>query len=270
MNLGYSSATASIYSIEEAFRFADELKLDFIELTYDYCDFLPTSQLPKQVNELRAATGIDITVHLPFIDLNIASLISAVRKATIDQTLKALDYAHEVNALCGVLHTGQVFIYQPVPMQSAFDALHDSLAQLSQSDVPIALENLGLYVDGLIRSPEQLKDLTDAFKMHNCLDFGHALIENNRNWPNVSAISEDMIRDYYQTLGERVIHLHLCNNNGQDDLHSATTKGVIDYKTHQHYLNDFKGSICLEVAGGREAVKQSAQHMRNLEAVTLY
>jgi sugar phosphate isomerase/epimerase len=267
MKLGYSSATAGIYDIDEAFRFAEELKLDFIELTYDYCDFLPESQTPKRVNELRAATGIDVSVHLPFIDLNIASLITAVRQATITQTLKALDYAQKVQALCSVLHTGHMFIYQPVPKQAALDALHDSLSQLSGVSVPIALENLGLYGDGLVRGANMLKDLTDSFGMYNCLDFGHALIEKSRNWSGTLEAHDDMIKRYFQVLGKRIIHLHLCNNNAQDDLHTATSQGVIDYQNYQSFLTSFQGTICLEIAGGREEVRKSTEHIRSLEAV---
>ena len=269
MQLGYSSATAGIYDIDEAFRFAEELELDFIELTYDYCDFLPSCQLAKRVNELKQATGIDITVHLPFIDLNIASLVKAIRQATVDQTLRGLEYAHNVNAICTVMHTGQVFIYQPVPMQASFDALHDSLSQLKDAQVPVTLENLGLYVDGLVRTPEQLKELTDMFKMGNCLDFGHAVIDNNRNWQEKDSISSDLIKDYTDVLGESIIHLHLCNNNGQDDQHTSTTEGIIDYQNYKNYLNNFKGSICLEVAGGRDVVRDSTKHMRSLEAVSV-
>ncbi len=269
MKLGYSSATAGIYDIDEAFRFAESLGLDFIELTYDYCDFLPNSQTSQRVNELQASTGISVTLHLPFIDLNIASLIKAVRKATIEQTLCALEYAHAINASCGVLHTGQMFIYQPVPKQHALDALYDSLSQLQGSDVPIALENLGLYIDGLIKEPTILRDLTDNYKMHNCLDFGHALIEGNRPWHAKQTFEQDMIQSYCDTLGQRVIHLHLCNNNGQDDQHKATHDGTINYKSYADYLNDFKGSICLEVAGGKDAVKSSVKHIHSLEAVAV-
>lgn len=267
MKLGYSSATAGIYNIDEAFRFADELNLNFIEITYDYCDFLPQAQLSKRVKELKASTGIDVTLHLPFIDLNIASLIKAVRKATVEQTLCALEYAEAIEASCGVLHTGHYFIYQPVPKEDAFNALRDSLGQLQQTSIPIALENLGLYMDGLIREPENLRSITDEFNMRNCLDFGHAVIEAERSWREKPNTGEDMIESYCESLGNRVIHLHLCNNNGQDDLHSATSQGVINYKKYQNYLNNFKGTICLEVAGGKEAVRESAAQLRSLEAI---
>lgn len=267
MKLGYSSATAGIYAIEEAFRFAESLELDFIELIYDYCDFLGSAQPAKQVRELKRATGIEVSLHLPFIDLNIASLIKLVRQASIEQTLRGLDYGQAIGANLGVMHTGHMFLYQPVALEEAFDALYDSLAQFQHSAVPIALENLGLRIDGLVKGPEMLKQITDRFSMHNCLDVGHIVIEANKSWSEPPLGTEDSIKRYFETLAERIVHLHLCNNNGQDDLHAPTTEGIINFSCYQHYLKAFTGTICLEVAGGREAVRKSVEHIRSLETV---
>ncbi|MCA9837284.1 MAG: sugar phosphate isomerase/epimerase [Trueperaceae bacterium] len=269
MKLGYSSATAGIYKVDEAFKFAESLGLEFVELIYDYCDYLSDAQPAKRVRELKAATGIGVTLHLPFIDLNIASLIKVVRKASVEQTLEALEYARAIEASCGVLHTGHIFLYQPVPLEQAFEALYDSLSQFQAAGVPIALENLGLLVDGLVKGPEMLRHITDKFGMHNCLDVGHALIEANRPWADPLLANEDNISSYIDTLGERIIHLHLCNNNAQDDLHAPTTDGHIDFRNYSSFLNAFKGSICLEVAGGKEAVAKSVAHIRALEAVAI-
>ncbi len=269
MKLGYSSATAGIYKVDEAFRFAESLGLEFVELIYDYCDYLTDAQPAKRVRELKAATGMDVSLHLPFIDLNIASLIKAVRKASVEQTLQALDYAEAINASCGVIHTGHIFLYQPVPLEIAFDALYDSLSKFQNSSVPIALENLGLMVDGLVKGPDVLRQITDKFGMYNCLDVGHAVIEANRPWADPLLANEDSISSYIDTLGKRIIHLHLCNNNAEADLHTATPDGVIDFSLYRDFLNDFSGSICLEVAGGKEAVKKSVEHIRALEAVRI-
>jgi sugar phosphate isomerase/epimerase len=267
MKLGYSAATAGLNNLEEAFRFADELAFEFLELNYDTCDFLPAAQPPKLVNQLVQHTGVAVTVHLPFVDTNIASLVPPIRKASVEQTLRGLEYAHAVNASCAVLHTGKVFIYQPVPMSTAYGALHTSLAELKHSSVKVALENLALYPDGLVREPELLQTFTQTANMYNCLDFGHAHIETWQPWRDEAWRGEDLIRKYINVLGERTIHLHLCNNNGKDDLHTATDKGTIPFERYADFLARFEGTICLEVAGGKEPVRRSAEHIRSLVAV---
>jgi sugar phosphate isomerase/epimerase len=267
MKLGFSAATAGLNKVEDAFRFAAELGFDFIELNYDTCDFLPNAQPAKNVTDLVAQTGLAVTVHLPFVDTNIASLMPTIRRASVEQTLRGLEYAHAVNAGCAVLHTGKVFIYQPLPFTAAYDALHTSLAELKGGSVPIALENLALYPDGLVREPEMLHMFTARAGMHNCLDFGHAHIETWQPWRDESVRGEDMIQKYIDVLGDDVIHLHLCNNNGKDDLHTATDKGTIPFERYAPFLERFKGMVCLEVAGGTEQVKRSAEHIRSLVAV---
>jgi sugar phosphate isomerase/epimerase len=273
MKLGYSSATAGLSKVDEAFRFASELDLDFIELNYDTCDFLPQAQPIKQVNELVKHTGIFVTVHLPFVDTNIASLMPTIRRASVEQTLRGLEYAHAVNASCAVLHTGKVFIYQPLPFEAAHDALHTSLAEL-KSDVKIALENLALFPDGLVREPEMLQRFTRAADMYNCLDFGHAHIETWQSWRDENLRGEDLIRKYLNVLGKDIVHLHLCNNNGKDDLHTATDKGTIPFERYADFFEVFTGTVCLEVAGGKGAdgkdqVRRSAEHIRSLTAVAV-
>jgi sugar phosphate isomerase/epimerase len=267
MKLGFSAATAGFTSIEGAFRFAGELGFDFIELNYDTCDFLPSAQPIKTVNELVKHTGIFATVHLPFVDTNIASLMPTIRRASVEQTLRGLEYAQAVNASCAVLHTGKIFIYQPVPFTAAYNALQLSLTELKSSSVPIALENLALYPDGLVREPEMLRDFTKAAGMGNCLDFGHAHIETWQSWRSESVRGEDMIRSYINTLAENILHLHLCNNNGKDDLHTATDKGTIPFERYADFLESFTGTVCLEIAGGQEQVRRSAEHIRSLVAV---
>lgn len=261
MLLGYSAMTAGIYDLDEAFALAGELGLEFVELSHDVSAFLPLAQPARRVRELCRATGVATTVHLPFIDLNLASLSEPVRRLALEQTLSGLEYAAEVGARCAVLHTGTVFIYQPRPLEDATAALLASLEALASQPVPVALENLGLYVDGLVQGPEMLRCVTRQSGMVNCLDFGHAHIEASRPW---SRGRGEPIAAYLEHLGEGIVHLHLCNNDGENDLHAATPDGTLDYERYTAYLRGFGGSICLEVAGGAESVRRSAAHIRGL------
>ena len=267
MKLGYSAATAGLYDLDAVFRFAAELELDFVELNFDTYDFLPAVQTAEEVIELKRATGIEVTLHLPFVDINIASLIPTARKAAVEQMQRGLDYGAAIDAGCAVMHTGHVFLYQPVPRERAFDALEASLTELRSSPIPIALENLAVFEDGLIREAAMLGRISKAAGFGNCLDFGHAHIEAIRPWRQGANWGNDLIRDYINTLGSNILHLHLCNNNGQEDLHTATDKGSIAFEKYSDYLANFKGTICLEVAGGPSEVRRSAKHIRSLISV---
>ncbi len=262
MQLGFSPMTAMMFDTDACFRLADELGLTFLELAYDLHEVMPALQDPQRIRDLVAATGVGVTVHLSFVDLNLASLMPAARRTAVERTQRGLGYAAEVGATCAVLHTGQRYLRHPLvdPMVDA--ALDDALRSLTGTGVPIALENLALGPHDLVRTPEALRDLTARHGLHNCLDFGHAHVQGTRDgWSALPA--------YLEVLGDAIVHLHLHNNHGESDEHLATDDGSLDYEPYRAFLSAFQGTICLEIAdappaGGEAALRASVAHLRGL------
>lgn len=254
MRLGFTPTTAGMLELEAAFRLAESLTLDFIELSADLHEIAPALQEPARVRELCRHSGLGVTVHLSYVDLNLASLIPAARRTAIERTLRGLEFAHQVEASCGVLHTGRHYLRHPLADQLVAEALSESLAALQGSAVPVALENLVLDEDDYLRTPEELAQLTRQFNLANCLDFGHAHIESR-------ASGEDRLGRYLKEL--KVIHLHLHNNHGASDEHLATPEGTIDYRQYREFLRGFAGTACLEITTA-EGVGASVRHLREL------
>lgn len=261
MRLGFSPLTAMMLDTEQAFRLAAELELDFVELSYDLHEIDPRLQDPKAVRELMRATGVGTTLHLSFTDLNLASLIPAARRTAVDRTLAGLAYAHEVDASCGVLHTGKHYQRHPMVDPMVSSSLRTSLDELVGPSVPIALENLALTGEDYLRTPAELRDLTVLHGWRNCLDFGHAHVQGRRE-------GFDAIDAYLRTLGDGIVHLHLHGNHGERDDHLATGEGTLDYAPYADYLADFRGTICLEIATGAAGVRASVAHLRGLVGAT--
>lgn len=257
MRLGYSPLTAGILDAEAGYRLAAELELDFVELSFDLHEVMPGIQEVKRVRELAAATGVGCTVHLSFVDLNLASVIPAARKSAVDRTLAGLDYGAEVGASCGVLHTGSNRIPYPQATMLAAAALDESLGALKDPVIPIAVENLALDEEGFVHGPAQLADVTRRYGLHNCLDFGHAHVEGTRT-------GQDLMSAYVESMGERLIHLHLHNNRGRSDEHLETSTGDLDYRDLLAMLPDFAGTACLEISTGEAGVRESVRHIRAL------
>lgn len=264
MNLGFSPMTAMLLDTEAAFRLAHELELGFLELDFDLHEVMPSLQDPKRVRELTRATGVGTTLHLSFVDLNLASLIPAARQSAVERTLRGLAYAEEVGATCAVLHTGQHFLRHPQVDPLVWAGLEASLRAVAGSAVTVTLENLVLSELDVLRTPEELRDLTRRHGLRNCLDFGHAHVQATRDgWPALGA--------YLDVLGADVVHLHLHNNHGDSDEHLGTDEGTLDYAPHRAYLAGFAGTICLEIgtgaAGGAVAgIRASVAHLRRLVA----
>ncbi len=257
MNLGYSPSTAGVLDLEDAFKLAAELDFTFVELAWEIFEILPDAGLLERTKALSQMTGVGVSVHLPFVDLNLASLVPSARQTAVERVQRALAGAAELNAICGVLHTGQNSVYHPLAVNYAMKALDKSFAEFSEV-VPIAAENLALTSQDLIQGPDALRDLTERAGFHNCLDFGHAYVEAGRTGER--ALTER----YFEVLGEHIIHLHVHSNDGLTDQHRPLSEGSLPYHRYANFLRGFSGTVCLEVTGGAEGVRSSAKHLRTL------
>lgn len=262
--LGFSPATSFILDLDEAFRLAGELSLDFVELSFDLQEIEARLQAPQKVRDLVRASGIETTVHLSYIDLNLASLVPAARATSVARSQRGIDYAGEIGALCAVLHSGRHYYRHPLTDELAESAARASLSELANPAVPVALENLALDAFDLVREPEALAAMTRHAGFGNCLDFGHAFVESRQPWRPEEKQGEDLIARYIGTLGERITHLHLHNNDGASDQHLPTSRGSLDYRRYASFLRTFGGTACLEIKGGAAEVRESVKHLREL------
>jgi sugar phosphate isomerase/epimerase len=270
VKLGFTPINAQMLDLERAFRFAAELELDFIELTFDLQEIEPLSQPVQAVRELTRATGIGTTVHLSYVDLNLASLMPNVRENSVARTNRGLEYAKEIGALLGVLHTGLIPMRHPLIMPRARAALTQSLEEITPL-VPIALENLGLDSYDLLRGPSELEAYTTAARFGNCIDLGHALVEgcttDRLDGSGTGGLINGLDRlESYKAGLSNVIHLHLQDNDGSDDQHHTLGTGSIDWAVQRDWLRNFSGSATLEISGGEDEVRQSVTFLRDLLA----
>ncbi|GAB5602996.1 sugar phosphate isomerase/epimerase [Thermus sp. FJN-A] len=254
MRLSFSPFNA-LLGYEEAFRLAAELGAD-LEVAYDLHEALPLPD-PKRLRATGEALGVGFTLHLPFVELNPASLIPSVRKLAEDRLRQALAFGEALGARVGVLHTGQVPVRHPMALDLAREALERTLTALLPLPFPVALENLALAEEDLLRGPEELKALLERFPQYGfCLDVGHALVELGPRGPLL----------YWEALGERLLHLHLHDNHGKRDDHLPVGSGSVPWERLAPRLQGFSGTAALEVGGGEEGVRQSLSRLRNLLA----
>ncbi len=252
MRLGFSPFNAEL-GYEGAFRLAAELGVD-LEVAYDLHEVLPLPD-PKSLKATGEALGVGFTLHLPFVELNPASLIKSVRQLSEDRIKRALEFGEALGARVGVLHTGQVPVRHPMALSLAREALEKTLTALLPLPFPIALENLALSEEDLLKGPEALKDLLARFPQYGfCLDVGHALVELGPRGPFL----------YLEALGEKLLHLHLHDNHGQRDDHLPVGTGSVPWEKLAPFLKGFSGTAALEVGGGAPGVRQSLGRLQGL------
>jgi sugar phosphate isomerase/epimerase len=272
VRLGYTPINARILDLDEAFKLASELELQFLELTFDMQEMLPSSQPVERVLELSRATGVGVTVHLSFVDLNLASLMPGVRENSLERTRRGLEYAAGVSALCGVLHSGLVPMRHPLVVARARELIARSMTELEPL-VPITLENLALDDYDALRGVDELEAVTNAAGagFGNCIDVGHALVEGTstelRDGMGSGGLGQGAKKlESYLTGLSRVIHFHLQDNNGLSDQHLALGRGKIPWQMVRARLEGFTGTLNLEVGPDADAVRQSVRFLRDLMA----
>jgi sugar phosphate isomerase/epimerase len=268
MRLGFTPLNAQMLDIGEAFKLAVELDLQFVELSFDAQELLPSSQDVTTVNELQRNTGVGVTVHLSYVDLNLASLMPGVAANSVERTRRGLEYAASVNAICGVLHTGLIPLRHPLLIAAAKQRLEASLAELEPL-VPIALENLALTEYDLLRGAAELEAVTKATGFGNCIDVGHALVEGCTtevsDGTGTGGIEMGLLRlEEYQAGLTNLIHLHLQDNDGSSDAHQVLGTGRVPWTQNREWLRDFSGTINLEINHSPDHVRQSVQFLRAL------
>jgi sugar phosphate isomerase/epimerase len=250
MKLGFSSLTAGL-EYPKAFDLAAELGL-FIEVSYDQHEIDYRLPPAKVLAEMGRAAGVGFTLHLPFVDWNLASLVPPAFELSLSRTKQALDFAAEIGATCAVLHTGSIPVRLPLALEYANRRLNAALEQLDLT-VPIALENLGLSYNDLLETPAELVGLLEAHPQYGfCLDVGHALLQRGSTGSH----------EYHDLLGHRLIHWHLHDNPGDVDIHLPCGEGAVDWDWVRSQIKHFAGTIALEVTGGAEGVRRSIGLLR--------
>ena len=187
----------------------------------------------RRAEELR---GFDsISLHAPFAEL----FPCAVDPDAREMALRRLRRTGEICARLGVrrmiAHTGCApQIYYPewyVPKSIAF--WRDLLRELPEG-IEVLLENV------LDPDPAELAAILDGVndpRLGACLDVGHA-----------NVYSKVAVKDWIETLGTRIRHVHLHNNDGRTDAHAALNVGTLDVRALLAALDRCapKADICIE------------------------
>jgi len=250
MKFGFSPLDARILDLDAALSLAAELGMN-LELPYDFFEAVPGLPSPTDIREMGRTYGVGFTVHLPFVDLNLASLFPKAWNAALERTRDGLAFAEALGAEVAVLHSGQVPLRHPMITSAAWQKLEAALEALKPLPLPVAVENLALDGRDLLEGPEDLAHLLERHPDYGfCLDFSHAFVEGGLS----------TVEAYLERLGDRLIHLHINDTPGDRDRHLPVGEGQIPYRA----LRPAKlpPTATFEVQGDASALKASLEAIR--------
>jgi sugar phosphate isomerase/epimerase len=194
------------------------------------------------LNETAKSYGTKYTLHCPFADINIASPSKPMLKASLKRLKQSMAYAYELNAKLWVLHPGQITGITPFYPGSdwrqnvqSIRYLHEAARDLS---LKIAIENVPQKYGSIMKTPEdfaRLYEETGLTDIGIVLDVGHANLETQN-------------QRFLEQFPERITHLHLSDNMGEQDQHLGIGYGKIDWQQLTIKLRkmSFNGIIMIE------------------------
>jgi sugar phosphate isomerase/epimerase len=206
----------------------------------------------EKANKILEKSGMEVCVHAPFFELNIAAFSPGIRKESVQITQKAVDFCTAVGGKVLIVHSGTQTYEQLKGIPRAQNPLYkiqwdnniESLKQINDyantKEVIVCLENIGFgSVD------QCFQDLLDIRKdvgssLQFTLDFGHARLGEG---------AEEGIK----RLGENIRHIHLHDNHGEKDEHLPVGDGNYDFSGFIDLFRNYPHIITLEVSdNGRD------------------
>lgn len=233
------------------------------DLGFEYNDFFSPKMLDDEerlqhtIEEYKKYTLPDYcTCHGDFFDVLVFSEDKLIREIADKRIRQSIDAARKAGAKAVVFHTN----YEPVLTAKSYvdnwiDCNEQYFSRLLEEnpDMNIYLENM------FDRSPDMLRRLSERLKAYKnygvCFDYAHAM-----SFGRYTDINE-----WVRSLAPYLKHMHINDNDLENDLHLAVGDGKIDWNVFaDHYNNYFCNcTILIEVSGIEKQIR-SAEYLERL------
>ncbi len=220
----YGATNNPLQPLTDEIRALAALGFDYLELCLDPPHGLPERIRPGLAEIRSVLSGEELglpVVHLPtFVWL--ADVYPSIRDASITETLKALDLAAEIGVEKAVLHpgylTGLMNFMPDAGKGHASESLQRILQKAAALGITICLENMFPRAGHMYRPEEFTEVLQENPGLMITLDLGHA----NIRAPKGRGAA------FVQAARGRIGHVHVGDNNGQEDEHLPVGAGRVD------------------------------------------
>ncbi|HPA56953.1 MAG TPA: sugar phosphate isomerase/epimerase family protein [bacterium] len=161
--------------------------------------------------------NMDVSVHLPFYDLNLGSVDRNISEYSFRSMVQGIDIASGVGAEIAVAHLG----YNVLSSKSSTAKWFERFAVM-KGELEKHAADKGVTVVWENTYEKEMAVFDEMIKVHPgtkfCLDIGHC-----NCFAGFSAV------EFIERYKERVMHIHLHDNDGIEDSHLAPGKGNIDF-----------------------------------------
>lgn len=192
------------------------------------------------------------TMHGAFLDVTIHSDDPLIRDASMLRVRQSVEIAKSMGLRGVVFHTGRLAGFRAEGYLQNWrdrnEAFFRELA-LSCPEQQIYMENMfDEAPDVLAGLAEKMRDVKN---FGVCLDYAHAMLSK------CSGV------EWIQTLAPYIRHIHINDNDLQNDLHLAVGAGRMDWQEFDNLIRQYRveAPVLVEV-NGYEAQRESLQYMK--------
>jgi sugar phosphate isomerase/epimerase len=233
-----------------------KVKTLYIEIVDDGLHTLDKKRV-QTLKEAAKSRNIKYTLHAPFADINIASPFIPMLNATVKRLKQSIAFANALNAQLWIFHPGTktgISMFYPgndwKQNIKTIQALHKTAEEYG---VNIALENLPEKYGFIMKSSEDFAKFYRETSLNDigiALDIGHANLEGQ---------AEPFLRK----LPDKIVHIHVSDNMGENDQHLGIGYGKIDWQQLAQTLKGiaYDKTIIIESV---EHVEESLQKLKQL------
>jgi sugar phosphate isomerase/epimerase len=242
--IGISSASLTITDLEAT--------LKTIEPHFKHWEILTESEpylldITKRFKTISSSYDLTYSIHAPIFDVNIASINEKMRLESVEQISTSLKIAAQIGAELVTIHPG----YYPMGVRGfesrAENKLINSLGELNRISkdlgVKLALENMANQDSIIGRTADELSRYINGTDLGICFDVGHA---------NTNGQIESILE-----LRDRIINVHLHDNDGLTDSHSSLGDGKIFFANIFRVLKEYNGNYIIEARTLDSALRSS-------------
>jgi len=249
----YFSASSKVWEDRRWVFSLREIGYEGWEVMADGSSSLEKRENVKEVAGIAASTGLSLSVHAPYSDLNLASLNYPIWKESVRQVLACIDGAADLTDRVTV-HPGYLSPMGKLLPDRVWSLQKSALTEIGRyaddRGVRVFLENMGGLKEVLCRFPEEILGMIEGVDgIGFTLDVGHAHTVGK-------------VREFLGVLPQ-VNHLHIHDNHGTADQHLALGDGTIPWEeVGRAVAREYRGIVVVEGRNLDEARKSLAVFRR--------
>jgi len=225
------------------------LELCITDSSYLYEKYQPFERtLRHTISEMDFKT----LFHLPFYGLQLGCKDVYIRKLSYEIIMQGLRRCSELDMKRAVMHVAAPSYIPALGMEKWLENFYQNLEKILgfcvEKDITLLLENT------FEPDPEIFDSIFKAFKSEKlaiCLDIAHIYCYSDTNF-----------LDWWSSLRQKIEHIHLSDNNGEEDSHLALGDGIIDFREVFAYACSESVTFTLET--DKSCFTKSLLYLKNL------